>query len=146
MPLPLHFYKTKHPAICRFLQPPALPRGPRLTGLLAGSSLWQWKRFSEHSVSGSLNNTEVACSDMREGPRVARSFFKVRDHLRVTAAPPPELHLKHLTLLFCDQIHPSTAIMTTFTRIPEDQTPCISIDVSRRLAKINPNIYGGFTE
>ncbi|KAE9378574.1 glycoside hydrolase family 51 protein [Stipitochalara longipes BDJ] len=36
--------------------------------------------------------------------------------------------------------------MTTFTRIPEDQTPCISIDVSRRLAKINPNIYGGFTE
>jgi alpha-N-arabinofuranosidase len=36
--------------------------------------------------------------------------------------------------------------MTTFTKIPEDQTPCISIDVSRRVAKINPNIYGGFTE
>lgn len=36
--------------------------------------------------------------------------------------------------------------MTTFTKIPEDQTPCISIDVSRRVAKINRNIYGGFTE
>jgi hypothetical protein len=57
--------------------------------------------------------------------------------------------------------------MTTFTRIPEDETPSIHVDVSRRLSKIgkissgtylqasidnslticiDPNIYGGFTE
>ncbi|KAE9375554.1 glycoside hydrolase family 51 protein [Stipitochalara longipes BDJ] len=36
--------------------------------------------------------------------------------------------------------------MTTFTRIPEGQTPSISVDVSRRLSKIDPNIYGGFME
>jgi len=53
--------------------------------------------------------------------------------------------------------------MTTFTRIPEEETPSINVDVSRRLSKIgmshlraletffngilaDPNIYGGFME
>jgi hypothetical protein len=54
--------------------------------------------------------------------------------------------------------------MTTFTRIPEEETPSISVDVSRRLSKIgnaikcqdlqnevlnfrtDPMIYGGFME
>ncbi|RDL39089.1 Glycoside hydrolase [Venustampulla echinocandica] len=36
--------------------------------------------------------------------------------------------------------------MTTFTRIPEGETPSINVDVSRRLSKIDPNIYGGFME
>src|SRR3954464_15478386 len=59
--------------------------------------------------------------------------------------------------------------MTTFTRIAEEDTPSISVDISRRLSKIgrsirpflpgriyffkqlltprtDPNIYGGFTE
>ncbi|KAL2071425.1 hypothetical protein VTL71DRAFT_12660 [Oculimacula yallundae] len=36
--------------------------------------------------------------------------------------------------------------MTTFTRISEGETPSISIDVNRRLSKIDPNIYGGFME
>ncbi|TVY55830.1 putative alpha-L-arabinofuranosidase C [Lachnellula cervina] len=36
--------------------------------------------------------------------------------------------------------------MTTFTRIPEGDTPSISVDVARRLSKIDPNIYGGFME
>ena len=36
--------------------------------------------------------------------------------------------------------------MTTFTRIGEEDTPSIDIDVKRRLSKINKNIYGGFME
>ncbi|KAI9643988.1 hypothetical protein NHQ30_007340 [Ciborinia camelliae] len=36
--------------------------------------------------------------------------------------------------------------MTTFTRIPDGETPSINVDVSRRLSKINPMIYGGFME
>jgi len=36
--------------------------------------------------------------------------------------------------------------MTTFTRINEDETPSITVDESRRLSKIDPNIYGGFME
>ncbi|PBP20111.1 glycoside hydrolase family 51 protein [Diplocarpon rosae] len=36
--------------------------------------------------------------------------------------------------------------MATFTRIPEGETPSIRVDVNRRLSKIDPNIYGGFTE
>lgn len=54
--------------------------------------------------------------------------------------------------------------MTTFTRIHEDESPSIGVDVSKRLSKIgkpnnsvllrrqllinltDPNIYGGFTE
>jgi alpha-N-arabinofuranosidase len=36
--------------------------------------------------------------------------------------------------------------MTTFTRIADEETPSIDINVSHRLSKIDPNIYGGFTE
>ncbi|RFU31887.1 hypothetical protein B7463_g4494, partial [Scytalidium lignicola] len=36
--------------------------------------------------------------------------------------------------------------MTTFTRIHPGETPSINVDISRRLSKIDPNIYGGFTE
>ncbi|TAQ87829.1 hypothetical protein B7494_g3862 [Chlorociboria aeruginascens] len=36
--------------------------------------------------------------------------------------------------------------MTTFTRIPEEEAPSIGVDVSRRLSRIDPNIYGGFME
>jgi alpha-N-arabinofuranosidase len=36
--------------------------------------------------------------------------------------------------------------MATFTRIPDDETPAIDVDVSRRLSKIDPMTYGGFTE
>jgi alpha-N-arabinofuranosidase len=36
--------------------------------------------------------------------------------------------------------------MTTFTRIPEEETPVIDVDASRRLSKIDPMTYGGFTE
>ncbi|CAL3972794.1 hypothetical protein PZA11_004181 [Diplocarpon coronariae] len=36
--------------------------------------------------------------------------------------------------------------MATFTRIPEDETPSIRVEASRRLSRIDPNIYGGFME
>jgi len=36
--------------------------------------------------------------------------------------------------------------MTTFTRISEEETPSINVDVNRRLSKIDSNIYGGFME
>ncbi|EHK98146.1 putative alpha-N-arabinofuranosidase C [Glarea lozoyensis 74030] len=36
--------------------------------------------------------------------------------------------------------------MTTFTRIEENATPSMNVDISKRLSKINDNIYGGFTE
>lgn len=36
--------------------------------------------------------------------------------------------------------------MVTFTRIPDDDRPTISIDPSAVLSKIEDNIYGGFTE
>lgn len=36
--------------------------------------------------------------------------------------------------------------MTTFTRITDGETASIDVDVSRRLSKIDRNIYGGFLE
>ncbi|KAB8238793.1 alpha-N-arabinofuranosidase [Aspergillus alliaceus] len=36
--------------------------------------------------------------------------------------------------------------MTTFTKLSNHDTPSISIHPSRRISKINPNIYAGFTE
>jgi hypothetical protein len=39
-----------------------------------------------------------------------------------------------------------TSIMATFTRIEEKETPSITIHPSHKIAKINDNIYGGFTE
>lgn len=36
--------------------------------------------------------------------------------------------------------------MATFTRIQESETPSISINPSHKIAKINDNLYGGFTE
>ena len=36
--------------------------------------------------------------------------------------------------------------MATFTSIAEEATPSISVDTTREISKINPNIYGGFTE
>jgi hypothetical protein len=36
--------------------------------------------------------------------------------------------------------------MTTFTRIRGDETPLIEVDAAKRLSKIDPMTYGGFTE
>jgi alpha-N-arabinofuranosidase len=36
--------------------------------------------------------------------------------------------------------------MATFTKIPESETPTISVNPNHKLSPINPNIYGGFTE
>ncbi|KAI4870645.1 glycoside hydrolase family 51 protein [Hypoxylon rubiginosum] len=36
--------------------------------------------------------------------------------------------------------------MTTFTKIAGDETPLIEVDAAKRLSKIDPMIYGGFTE
>ena len=36
--------------------------------------------------------------------------------------------------------------MTTFTKLSAQDAPSISIHPTRRLSKINPNIYAGFTE
>lgn len=36
--------------------------------------------------------------------------------------------------------------MTTFTKLSSAEAPGISIHSNRRISKINPNIYAGFTE
>lgn len=36
--------------------------------------------------------------------------------------------------------------MATFTKIPEAETPSISINPQHKISKINDNVYGGFTE
>lgn len=36
--------------------------------------------------------------------------------------------------------------MTTFTRIPDSETPSISVNGKHKVSKINDNVYGGFTE
>lgn len=36
--------------------------------------------------------------------------------------------------------------MTTFTRIDDGETPVIEVDALKKLSKIDPMIYGGFTE
>lgn len=36
--------------------------------------------------------------------------------------------------------------MTTFTKLDEQETPVISVHPSRKISKVNPNIYAGFTE
>lgn len=36
--------------------------------------------------------------------------------------------------------------MTTYTKISDDERPCISIDPSFVVSEIDDNIYGGFTE
>lgn len=36
--------------------------------------------------------------------------------------------------------------MASFTRIEESESPSITINPAHKIAKINDNIYGGFTE
>lgn len=36
--------------------------------------------------------------------------------------------------------------MTTFTKISEGEKPLIEVDAAKKLSKINPMTYGGFTE
>ncbi|KLU92729.1 alpha-N-arabinofuranosidase C [Magnaporthiopsis poae ATCC 64411] len=36
--------------------------------------------------------------------------------------------------------------MTTFTKVSDEETPIIHVDADRKLSKIDPMIYGGFTE
>lgn len=36
--------------------------------------------------------------------------------------------------------------MTTFTKTSDDEPAVIKVDVTRKLSKIDPMIYGGFTE
>lgn len=36
--------------------------------------------------------------------------------------------------------------MATFTKIPEADTPTITLNPQHKISKINDNVYGGFTE
>ena len=36
--------------------------------------------------------------------------------------------------------------MASFTKIPEAETPSISVNPQHKISKINDNVYGGFTE
>lgn len=36
--------------------------------------------------------------------------------------------------------------MATFTKIPDTETPVVSVNHLNKIAKINDNVYGGFTE
>ena len=36
--------------------------------------------------------------------------------------------------------------MATFTKIPDTETPVVSVNPLNKIAKINDNVYGGFTE
>lgn len=36
--------------------------------------------------------------------------------------------------------------MTTYTKISDEERPCISIDPSFTISEIDDNVYGGFTE
>jgi hypothetical protein len=47
---------------------------------------------------------------------------------------------------FLPSFYVCVASMTTFTKLGDQDTPVISVHPSRRISKINPNIYAGFTE
>jgi hypothetical protein len=47
---------------------------------------------------------------------------------------------------FSERTASKSSSMTTFTRIPDSETATITVDARHRIAKINDNIYGGFTE
>jgi aspartokinase-like uncharacterized kinase len=36
--------------------------------------------------------------------------------------------------------------MATFTKIPDSEIPVVSVNPLNKIAKINDNVYGGFTE
>lgn len=36
--------------------------------------------------------------------------------------------------------------MTSFTKIPDQERPCISVDAEHTIARIDDMTYGGFTE
>jgi len=36
--------------------------------------------------------------------------------------------------------------MTSFTKIPDEERPVISVDATHTIARIEANTYGGFTE
>lgn len=36
--------------------------------------------------------------------------------------------------------------MATFTKIPDSETPVISVNALNKVSKIDDNVYGGFTE
>ena len=91
---------------------------------------------------------------MSSGSSSSRSSFAPTvngaGHLRVSSHPLPSSFLLHVLVsaslgsaIFLGR---SAFTMTTFTRIPDDATPQIDVDVARRLSKINKNIYGGFME
>jgi hypothetical protein len=54
----------------------------------------------------------------------------------------PKVVLSRPLIDSCD----SSCTMATFTRIPEEETPSITVHPDHKISKINDNIYGGFTE
>lgn len=36
--------------------------------------------------------------------------------------------------------------MTTFTKLPEGEKPFVEVDAGKKLSRVNPLVYGGFTE
>jgi hypothetical protein len=66
--------------------------------------------------------------------------------LRRGVMPPQilsELRYLAFSILATEQLY---NIMASFTRIEESEGPSITVHPSHRIAKINDNIYGGFTE
>lgn len=51
-------------------------------------------------------------------------------------------------LLTFHQTRPDNTIatMASFTKSTADQAPLIHVDATKKLSKVNPNTYGGFTE
>lgn len=56
------------------------------------------------------------------------------------------LNTPHTLALFVVHRLQSSTTMTTFTKVSDEETLIIHVDADRKLSKIDPMIYGGFTE
>lgn len=63
-----------------------------------------------------------------------------------TTAHLEQFEYLYLAFKLCDEIASKSDVMASFTRIEESESASITINPSHKIAKVNDNIYGGFTE
>lgn len=64
----------------------------------------------------------------------------------VVLKPFPNLRFLPLVNRKDHEVRDTLRTMTTYTKIPDEERPTISVDALQPIARIEDNTYGGFTE
>jgi len=99
--------------------------------------------FHESEYSGA---SEIEQWGRRLAIRCSTLFATSSARYRYTTAYLEQSKYLYLVSKLCGESTSRSDVMASFTRIEESESASITINPSHKIAKVDDNIYGGFTE